>query len=72
MYRHCINIEIKYNLTEHILTDDEINKDLTGIIILSKKYFLVIFYIIPHLNLKKTDDYILERHKLITLLEKYV
>jgi len=72
--RHCIDLEKKYILTEHILTDDEINKDLTDIINLSKKIFSsnIQIHIIPHLNLKtkKTNEYILERNKLTILLEK--
>jgi hypothetical protein len=77
-YYYCCNnfsaIQ-KYNITEKILTSDEINIDLDCIIQLSKLIFNenIEIHIIPHLNLKSklNNEYIYERNILVNLLEDF-
>jgi hypothetical protein len=69
---HQRRINTKYNLVEKILTDEEIEYDLTYIVKLCKTIFNenIQVHIIPHLNLKtlSTRDYIPERNNLVKLL----
>jgi hypothetical protein len=72
-YRHLRVMNNQYNLVEKILTDEEIEYDLTYIVKLCKTIFNenIQVHIIPHLNLKtlSTMDYICERNNLVNLLE---
>lgn len=70
---HLMGMNNKYNLVEKILTDEEIEYDLTYIVKLCKTVFNenIQIHIIPHLNLKtlSTQNYICERNNLVNLLE---
>jgi hypothetical protein len=62
------------NVTEKILTDTEIDSDLAHIVKLCKQVFdeNIELHVIPHLSLKTKlkNDYIVDRHQLVNLLEE--
>lgn len=63
----------KYNLTQQILTDEDIDNDIKYIIKICKQIFNenIDIHIIPHLNLKTkvSNEYIQGRNDLVMLLE---
>jgi len=63
----------KYNITEKILTDEDIENDIKYIIKICKQIFNenIDIHIIPHLNLKTkvSNEYIQGRNELVILLE---
>lgn len=63
----------KYNLKYHILTDDELKNDIIEINNLVKNIFNenTQFIVITHvdLKLKTTNDYIMDRHVFVNLIE---